>query len=151
MPGRINMPTFRKRIARLRRLSGEAGRSVPTAGAIPITSPARTREEGRQKVDWPALLKGAVKGDWELPESGVWETAEDLEGALIFGGPDDIIESTRTFQEAGLDHLVYDLRFRFDDWEECVGILGEEVLPELRRGDAAAPASAQAEPVGARA
>jgi hypothetical protein len=43
---------------------------------------------------------------------------------------------TRKFQEAGLDHLVYDLRFRFDDWEDCVGILGESVLPELRRGDA---------------
>ena len=151
MPGRINMPTFRKRVSRLRRLAGEAGRAVPTTGAIPITSPARTREEGRAKVDWQALLKGAVKGDWELPESGAWATAEDLEGALIFGGPDDIIESTRTFQEAGLDHLVYDLRFRFDDWEECVGILGEEVLPELRRGDAEAPANVQAEPAGARA
>jgi len=29
-------------------------------------------------------------------------------------------------------------RFRFDDWDECLAILGEEVLPELRRGDQAA-------------
>jgi probable F420-dependent oxidoreductase len=137
MPGRINMPTFHKRVSRLRRLSAEAGRDVPTVGAIPITSPARTREEALDKVNWRGMLKGAVKGDWVLPPSGVWESPEDLEGALIFGTPDDIIAETRKFQEGGLDHLVYDLRFRFDDWEECVGLLGEDVLPELRRGDAA--------------
>ncbi len=147
MPGRINMPTFRKRISRLRRLAGEAGRAVPTTGAIPITSPARTREEARAKVNWQGMLTGAVKGDWELPASGAWETAEDLEGALIFGTPEDIVAETRKFQEAGLDHLVYDLRFRFDDWEDCVGILGEDVLPELRRGDA--ETSAQTMPVEA--
>jgi probable F420-dependent oxidoreductase len=151
MPGRINMPTFRKRMSRLRRLAGEAGRSIPTAAAIPITSPARTREEALAKVNWQGMIKGAVKADWELPESGVWESPEDLEGALIFGTPDDIITETRKFQEAGLDHLVYDLRFRFADWEECVALLGEEVLPGLRQGDQeAASEFALAEPVAVR-
>lgn len=136
MPGRINMPTFHKRISRLRRLAGEAGKAVPTAGAIPIVSPARTHEEALAKVNWQGMLKSAAKGDWELPASGAWSTPEDLEGALIFGTPEEIIAGTRTFQDGGLDHLVYDLRFRFDEWEECMAILGEEVLPELRRGDA---------------
>jgi hypothetical protein len=45
------------------------------------------------------------------------------------------VAETRKYHAAGLEHIVYDLRFRFDEWRECVAILGEEVLPELRRGD----------------
>lgn len=38
----------------------------------------------------------------------------------------------RWYHAAGLDHLVFDLRFRFDEWLECVQMLGEEVLPLVR-------------------
>ncbi len=140
MPGRITIKTFRKRVERLHRLAAQAGTPVPTPAAIPITSPGRTRDEAVSKVNWQEMMDQAIRSKWELPDSGKWEAPEDLEGALIAGPTDTIIRETRKYHLAGLEHIVYDLRFRFADWEECLGILGEEVLPELRRGDAAGEA-----------
>ena len=136
MPGRVTVRTFQKRVERLRRLAEQAAKAVPATGALPITSPARTREQALAKVDWREMCRSAVK-DWVLPESGRFETPEDLEGALIAGPPELIVEATRRYQQAGLEHIVYDLRFRFADWDECLALLGREVLPELRRGDRA--------------
>jgi alkanesulfonate monooxygenase SsuD/methylene tetrahydromethanopterin reductase-like flavin-dependent oxidoreductase (luciferase family) len=141
MPGRITFNTFRKRVERLRKLAAEAGKPVPTAAAIPITSPGRTREEAISKVNWREMMEQAIRAKWEPSDSGKWETPEDLEGALIAGPPEFIIQETRKFHDAGLSHIVYDLRFRFGDWDDCVAILGEEVLPQLRRGDAEAARS----------
>lgn len=143
MPGRITIKTFRKRVERMRRLAAEAGKPVPTAAAIPITSPGRTREEALAKVNWRGMMEQAIRAKWEN-DSGRWETPEDLEGALIAGPPATIIEEVRKYHAAGLSHLVFDLRFRFDEWFECVQLLGEEVLPELRRGDQEAAAVATA-------
>ena len=141
MPGRISLKTFAKRVERMRTLAAEAGKSVPTPASIPITSPARTREEALAKVNWRGMMGQAIKAKWEN-ESGRWETPEDLEGALIAGPPELIIAETRKYHAAGLQHIAYDLRFRFDEWLECVKILGEEVLPELRRGDREATGTA---------
>jgi alkanesulfonate monooxygenase SsuD/methylene tetrahydromethanopterin reductase-like flavin-dependent oxidoreductase (luciferase family) len=134
MPGRVTLLTYQKRIERLRWLAEQADKPVPTAAAIPITSPARTREEALAKVDWQEMCRSAVKS-WVAPPSGAWETPDDLAGALIAGPPDHIVEQTRRFQSIGLNHIVYDFRFRFDEFDDCLGLLGEEVLPELRRGD----------------
>lgn len=135
MRGRITLRTFVKRMERMRELAAEAGKPLPTVGAIPLTSPARTREAALATVNWRALIADAIHSRWAPPESGVWESPDDLEGVLIAGPPDLIVAETRKYQAAGVSHLVYDLRFRFDAWDECLGMLGEEVLPELRRGD----------------
>jgi probable F420-dependent oxidoreductase len=135
MPGRMPIRTYHVRMERMRQLAEQARKPLPTAGAVPITSPARTREAALSKVNWREMLRSGVK-DWVPPESGRWERVEDLEGALIAGPPSAIVELTRKFQQAGLKHIVFDLRFRFEEWEECLAMLGEEVLPELRRGDA---------------
>ena len=140
MPGRITFNTFRKRVQRMRRIASEAGKAVPTAAAIPITSPGKNREEAISRVNWQEMMEQAIRSKWEPSDSGKWETPEDLEGALIAGPPEFIIQETRKFQDAGLSHLVYDLRFRFGDWDECLAILGEQVLPALRRGDPPVPA-----------
>jgi probable F420-dependent oxidoreductase len=134
MPGRMPIRTYEKRVERMRRLADEAGKPLPTAGAVPITSPGRTREAALAKVNWQEMLRTGVK-DWIPPESGRWETVEDMEGALLAGPPEILVEDTRKYQQAGLNHIVYDFRFRFDDWDECIAMIGEEVLPELRRGD----------------
>jgi hypothetical protein len=42
------------------------------------------------------------------------------------------ISDTRAYEEAGVDHIVYDLRFRYADWYEQIDFLGREVLPALR-------------------
>jgi probable F420-dependent oxidoreductase len=135
MPGRITIKTFRKRVQRLAERAAEAGKPMPTPAAIPITSPGRTRDEAVNKVNWREMMDQAIRSKWEMPDSGKWEAPEDLEGALIAGPPETIVAETRKFQDAGLQHIVYDLRFRFDEWRDCVAILGSEVLPELRRGD----------------
>lgn len=54
-------------------------------------------------------------------------------GALIAGTPDDVAAQADKVHAPGASHLVFDLRQRFDDWLECVELLGEEVLPRLRR------------------
>jgi hypothetical protein len=41
-------------------------------------------------------------------------------------------ESRGLIEQAGADHIVYDLRFRYDDWLEQIDLLGKEVLPALR-------------------
>lgn len=134
MPGRITLTTFARNTRRLRRLAAERGKPVPTAAAIPITSPARTREEALAKVNVAAFIDEANRhGRWIPPASGRFETADDLEGALIAGPPSYIAEVAERYHAAGCEHLVFDLRFRFDEWLECVQLLGEEVLPLLRR------------------
>lgn len=137
LPGRITIPTYRLRMMRMRRLAGEMGKPLPRAGAIPITSPGRTREEALAKVNLAGMLADANRlKRWVPPPSGRFETADDLEGALIAGTSEQIAESVRKFHEAGLEHLVFDLRFRFAEWLECVQLLGEEVLPLLRASPA---------------
>lgn len=147
LPGRIPLKTYRTRVDQLRSQAAAAGRPSPLAGAGPLTSPARTREAALEKVDWQAVLRTARTTTWELPESGAWTTPEDLEGAIIAGPPDEIVRVTEEYQRAGLTHITYDLRFRFDDWTECVAVIGEEVLPLLRSNtgtaeEAAAPTKA---------
>jgi alkanesulfonate monooxygenase SsuD/methylene tetrahydromethanopterin reductase-like flavin-dependent oxidoreductase (luciferase family) len=149
MPGRITIKTFRKRMERLRQLSDEARRDMPTAASIPIISPGRSREEALAFVNWREMMGQAINSKWETPDSGEWSAPEDLEGALIVGTADDIIEGVTGYQEAGLRHLVFDLRFRFADWEECLIFLGEEVLPRLP-GHTGANTPARAMPDPAR-
>lgn len=144
MPGRITLQTFVKRLERMQKLADQHGKPRPTAAAIPITSPGRTREAALAKVNWQGILESAAKADWVTPVSGGWNGPNDLEGALIAGPPDHIVEETVKYHNAGLQHLVYDFRFRFEDWYDCIAMIGEEVLPKLRSLErrAAAPAVA---------
>jgi probable F420-dependent oxidoreductase len=138
MPGRITLKTFAKRVERLEQLTAEYGRTQrPVAAAIPIVSPGATREQALASVNWQEMMEQAIKAKWETPDSGSWTSPEDLDGALIAGTADDIIETTERYHEAGLEHLVYDLRFRFDGWLDHIAFLGEEVLPRVRGAHAA--------------
>jgi probable F420-dependent oxidoreductase len=132
MPGRITLQTFIRRIERMQTLADQHGKPLPTAAVVPITSPGRTREEALAKVNWQGMLKSAVQPGWVTPASGGWNGPDDLEGALIAGPPDLIVEETVKYHAVGLQHLVYDFRFRFDDWLDCIAMIGEEVLPKLR-------------------
>jgi hypothetical protein len=61
-----------------------------------------------------------------------FETAEDIEGSLIAGTPDQVVDQTKRFEDFGIDHLVFDTRLRFERWFENLELLGHEVLPKLR-------------------
>jgi alkanesulfonate monooxygenase SsuD/methylene tetrahydromethanopterin reductase-like flavin-dependent oxidoreductase (luciferase family) len=133
MPGRISMATLDKRVQTMRQLSAESGKPMPTVAVIPPTSIERTREEALKHVNIPGLLAWANKAKYAVkPPSGRFETAEDLSGQLIVGTPDDAIRELHRFAEVGTEHLVFDLRFKFDRWFDQIELLGKEVISRFR-------------------
>jgi alkanesulfonate monooxygenase SsuD/methylene tetrahydromethanopterin reductase-like flavin-dependent oxidoreductase (luciferase family) len=133
MPGRISMATLAKRIETMRELSEQAGRATPTVAVIPPTSIEATRDEALQHVNVPGLLAWANKAKFAVkPPSGRFETVDDLEGQLIVGDPEDAVREVRKFEALGVEHLVFDFRFKFDRYLEQIELLGDEVLPRLR-------------------
>lgn len=134
MPGRISMGTLRKRIETIEGLAAEQGKTRPTIAVIPPTSIESTREEALDHVNIPGLLAWANKAKFAVkPPSGTFETVEDLEGQLIAGNPDEAVEECKKFEAAGVEHLVFDFRFKFDKWFEQIELLGTEVLPKLKQ------------------
>ena len=134
MPGRTTLATIDKRVAAMDRMAAEAGRTRPTVAVIPPTSIAKTREEAFDGLNIDGLLRWAnERGNWWVkPPSGVFETAADIEGTLIAGSPDDVVEEVTKFAAVEVEHLVFDLRLRFDRWFESIELLGDQVLPRLR-------------------
>ncbi|MEV0583266.1 LLM class flavin-dependent oxidoreductase [Nonomuraea sp. NPDC050310] len=133
MPGRISLGGIAKRVATMRELSEERGRKVPTVAVIPPTSIAETRAEALKDVNIPGLLAWANKAKFAVkPPSGRFETVEDLEGQLIVGDPDQVVEEVKKFEAVGVEHLVFDFRFSFPRWFEVIDLLGTQVLPRLR-------------------
>jgi alkanesulfonate monooxygenase SsuD/methylene tetrahydromethanopterin reductase-like flavin-dependent oxidoreductase (luciferase family) len=133
MPGRISLATMAKRIETMKDLSAEQGKAMPTVAVIPPTSIEATREEALKDVNIPGLLAWANKAKFTVkPPSGSFETVEDLEGQLIAGSPEEAVEEVKKFEALGVEHLVFDFRFKFDRWFEQIELLGNEVLPQLR-------------------
>jgi len=133
MPGRISMATLEKRIDNMKELSAEAGRTLPTIAIIPPTSIESTREEALKHVNIPGLLAWANKAKFAVkPPSGTFETVDDLEGQLILGNPEQAVEQLKKFESVGVEHLVFDFRFKFDKYFEQIELLGTEVLPKMR-------------------
>jgi probable F420-dependent oxidoreductase len=132
IPGRMPRRDLRKRMKRMRRLADEAGKPTPTAGVIPYVSPGPTMEKALEGLDASKLL-AEMGRQFTPPESGAFETIADLDGAMIVGPPDVIVEEVTKYLEDGIEHLVFDLRLRFDDFEDCIDLLARDVLPTLRR------------------
>ncbi len=134
IPGRITLKTIDKRVQKMAELVAENGRPMPTVGVVPPTTIARTEEEAWAGTSVEGLLAWAnERGKWWVkPPSGKFETAEDIEGSLIAGTPEQVIEQTKKFEEVGVEHLVFDLRLSYERWIDSIHLLGEEVLPHLR-------------------
>ncbi len=138
LPGRITLATYRKRVEKLRSDAAAQGRPRLHEGCIPITTIDDDRKTALQKVNLDGLLANANKQKfWVKPASGSFTKAEDLEGSFIAGSPDDVVHEVEKYLEIGIDHIVFDLRFRFDDWGRSIELLGTEVLPRLRKLPAA--------------
>ena len=135
LPGRMPIRDVKERVGRMHSVAEKIGRKdIPVAGVIPYVSPAKTVEEGAKHFNLPELISTTAK-QYLLPESGKWETLEDLGGAAIAGPPDVIIEAVRGYQAVGIDHFVFDFRTRFPDFEACVEMVGTDVLPRLHKED----------------
>ncbi len=136
LPGRITLPTYRKRVEKMRADAEAQGRPRVLEGCIPITCIAADREGALRKVNIKGLLASAEKQKfWVKPASGSFSKPEDLEGSLIIGNPDDVVHEVQKYLEVGIDHLVFDFRFAFDEWDRSIEMLGTEVLPRLRKLD----------------
>jgi probable F420-dependent oxidoreductase len=134
MPGRLPLASFKARAEYMRDLCKKAGREMVSTGAIPVISIDRDKERAASWVNIKGLLDNANKRPtWVKPPSGKFSKLEDLEGLILAGTPEDIVRDTRKYEDAGLNHIVYDLRFRQSDWDGQLDILGTEVLPMLRR------------------
>jgi len=133
LPGSLPRHEYAKRHALMERLAGEAGKAVPTSGVIPWISPGRTVEEATSKVPMEPILAIANKR-YAKQDTESYRTLEDLDGTLIAGPADVIAEEIRRYEEVGVSHFVFDLRFRFADFGECAALLADEVLPQLRAG-----------------
>jgi hypothetical protein len=48
------------------------------------------------------------------------------------GNPEDIVQEVVKFEEAGVNHLVFDLRQRFEEMENCMELISDEILTEFR-------------------
>jgi probable F420-dependent oxidoreductase len=132
IPGRLPRRDVRERIGRMERLAAAAGRPRPLAATIPYVSPGPTVEAAARAFDLGELL--AMARQYEPPPSGAFRTLEDLDGAAIAGPADVIAEQVRGYEAAGVEHVVFDFRTSFERYEECVEMVGSEVLPRLRRG-----------------
>jgi probable F420-dependent oxidoreductase len=134
IPGRAPRFAFTSLMQRMRRLAEDAGKPLPRTGNIPYVSPAKTVEEGARAFRVEALLQD-TQNQYGIGPNGEMRTLADLDGAAIAGPSEVIVEEVRRHQEAGVEHFVFDMRSRFEEWEDCLGIIGEEVLPQLRATD----------------
>ncbi|MFD6054409.1 LLM class flavin-dependent oxidoreductase [Agromyces sp. NPDC060279] len=133
MPGRISLASMAKRIEVMKEMTDASGRPMPTVAVIPPTSIEETREEALKHVNVPGLLAWANKAKFAVkPPSGSFETVEDLEGQLIVGNPDEAVAELKKFEATGVEHVVFDFRFKFDKFFDQIELLGSEVLPKMR-------------------
>jgi probable F420-dependent oxidoreductase len=133
MPARITLPTYRKRVELIRGLCESAQKPLITRAVMPFTSVAENRKEALHGIEISSLIDDVYNpSTWVKPPSGSFATLEDVRGALLAGTPQDIARETRAYEEAGAEHIVFDLRFRYADWYHQIDLLGKDVLPALR-------------------
>ena len=109
------------------------GRPVPETAVVPYVLPAKTVEEGAAKIEGSLLplMDGLRRAHRDSGRS--FETIDDLDGAVIVGPPDLMIEQVRRYQACGVTHFVFDFRADNEHFEEHLSVIGETVLPELGR------------------
>lgn len=133
MPARITYATFAKRVEYLRGLCEQANRPMLATAVMPFTTIGKDQASALHGISIKNLLDDAHNSStWVKPPSGQFATLDDIAGVILAGSPADIVRHSRAYESAGADHIVYDLRLRFNDWYEQIDLLGKEVLPALR-------------------
>jgi alkanesulfonate monooxygenase SsuD/methylene tetrahydromethanopterin reductase-like flavin-dependent oxidoreductase (luciferase family) len=127
--GRIPLPVLHERIALLEQLEQNRGTRIPRS-LITLVKVAETTAEAWRGVDKHALLHSTESSEGRTAASSDRST-DDLAGIIAVGTPSDVAGQLAAVIEAGINHVVIDLRLQFDRFEETVAMLGEEVLPRL--------------------
>ncbi len=135
--GRLPRDTFLARMDLLRELTNESGARLDVL-SMPITlvdsGDRRRIADAGAAIDLLAKSAEGARG-WIKPRSGRFETIDDLAGLLIAGSPEDCAREVRSSLEAGVTHLIFDLRLAFGDFEQQFELIADEVLPAVREGD----------------
>ncbi len=132
LPGRITFPTYEVRVAKIREMTAEQGKSMIMVGAVPVTSIAASREAALDALNVPGLIANANKQRfWIKPASGEFSSIEELDGSILAGTADDVVAGVQRYQEIGADLLIFDFRFRFPDWLEQIEQIAQDVLPRV--------------------
>lgn len=113
IPGRCPFPVLERARDQLRAAEKEDGRRY-RIGSIPLVSVGRDREDALAKLPIDAIMDTA-RERWRLPV----ETADDLAGALIHGGPDDLLEQFAEFVDREVEFVIVDLRLLMPEFEEA--------------------------------
>lgn len=134
MPGRIPLATLDDRLATLSQLEQEAGdgRHI-TRSIIPLVKVDKNRDKARANLPIDALAGSSeASKTWIMPEGGFTEL-DQLRGIVSAGTPEEIIEQVMEIAARGIDHFVFDLRMQHDEFEKTLELIGNEVLPVLKR------------------
>ena len=130
--GRLPMATLDNRLELIASMPEAQGRHIRTS-IQPLVMIDRTREAARRRIPVAAVAQSSEGAKfWVPPPSGGFERAEDLEGLVLWGTAEDIVEQALQFEERGIDDLIFDLRLQFEEFEWALDHLGEHVLPVLR-------------------
>jgi alkanesulfonate monooxygenase SsuD/methylene tetrahydromethanopterin reductase-like flavin-dependent oxidoreductase (luciferase family) len=133
MPARTTLATFAKLTGYIRGLCQKSAKPMISTAVMPFTSIGKDRQAALSKKNIAALIAEANKfPTWVKPASGIFSNLDDIRGFILAGTPADIARESRAYEDAGADHVVYDLRFRYADWLEQIDLLGKEVLPALK-------------------
>jgi alkanesulfonate monooxygenase SsuD/methylene tetrahydromethanopterin reductase-like flavin-dependent oxidoreductase (luciferase family) len=128
-PGRCDMRTLDKRLEQMDDLSAERGIERPYVGIVPIITIGKSREDALAPINVEGMLEEARgRRFW----TGPFEKAEDLEGVLIAGSPDECIAEVGKFIDRGIDQLVFDFRMRPEEYDQQVAWLARDVLPGVQ-------------------
>ena len=127
-PGRLPIATLRQRLDYMREYGGEkAERMLTIIQPLVVVAEDRKRAESLVPIQEVAHSSAGAK-NWIKPESGEYRTIQDLEGLVVCGTPDDVVEQIMAFDELGIDEFIFDFRLQYEDYEEILELVGETVL-----------------------
>jgi len=131
VPGRIPLATLDARLTYLRELADAAEKKM-FLGTIPLVVVHPDRDKARTGLTPKDLgVSSAGAKYWVKPQSGAFETLDDLEGLLIAGNVDDCVREISKLVDRNLDLVVLDLRLQFDRYWEQIELLAQYVIPEF--------------------
>lgn len=125
LPGRCTFTEFEAKMDFLSNLEEEHNRDL-SVGMVPAISVAESTEEAEAKLNIHKLVEEADKyGDFD------YDTKEDIEGYYIAGTPDEAAAQIQRFVDMGLEHVVLDMRHAYDEVEEMMTLIADEVIPQV--------------------
>ena len=134
-PGRLPIDTLKARLAYLETQGEKFERRRDSMDVViqPLVVIGDTRLEAVERVPIEEVARSSEGSKlWKLPESGMFETINDLRGLVVVGTSDEVCEQLEELISLGIDELIIDFRLQFDQYSYAIRKFGQEVLPRLK-------------------